>query len=276
MKFMARIRNFLLLSTLILITSFSLKADENPVVATVNGQNIYLDELNQNYRENRMFVSDQRVTREKVLNDMINRLLGIERAKKEGLDNNPLVRSRMLDVLYHAQISKDLEDKLQKINVTEQDVRNYYREHPEYRTAHILFRIQVDAEQAEWEAALKAALEVYNRLKNNPGEFAELAQRYSQASNAPNGGDMGFVPANRLPYEYFQAIKGKSNGHITPPVRTQYGYHIIRVMAVKDFNDINMPYYKKSVYDVKRDAILAEYFKSHRDNAEITINSSHL
>ena len=259
-----------------LLTSFSLFAEDDPVVATVNGQNIYLSELNQNYRENLMFVSDARVTREKVLTDMINRLVGIEKAKKEGLDKNPLVRSRMLDVLYHAQISKDLEDKLQAIEVTPQDVRRYYNDHKEYRTAHILFRVQVEAEQEEWEAALKMALEVYNRLKTNPGEFAELAQKYSQASNAPSGGDMGFLPANRLPYEYFQAIKGKSSGHITPPVRTQYGYHIIRVMAEKDYDSINMPYYKKSVYDIKRDQILEQYFKSQRENAEININSDHL
>ena len=266
---------------LLLALSFTLMplqgfANEDPVVATVNGQQILKSQLDQAYRENMMFVSSDIVTRERVLNDLIHRKLGIAKAKSNNLDQDPIVKSKMEDILYHAQISKDLEGELKKIEVTEQDVRNYYREHPEYRTAHILFRVQANPEQEEWEAALKKALEVYNVLKTQPEKFSELANRYSQSSTAPAGGDMGFQPAARLAPEYFQAIKGKSAEHITPPVRTQFGYHIIRVLAVKEFDAINMPLYQKLVYDQKRDAILANYFRQLRQNANIQINEQHL
>ena len=44
----------------------------------------------------------------------------------------------MEDILYHAQISKDLEKQLGQIQVSEEEVKKYYSDNPEYRTAHIL------------------------------------------------------------------------------------------------------------------------------------------
>lgn len=244
------------------------------VVATVNGTNITLNELDVAYQETRMFVSNQPVSREKVLNDLINRVLGIERAKQNNLQNDPLVRSRMEDILYHAQISRDLEGELSKITVTDADLQAYYRNFPEYRTAHILFRVRANPEKEEWEAALQEALNVYKQLKESPDKFAEFANRFSQASNAEVGGDMGFQPAARMPAEYFNAINGKPAGHITPPVRTQFGFHLIRMTAVREFSAIDRQLYEKLVYDQKRDQILAKYFEGLRRGKNITINQS--
>lgn len=247
-------------------------ANDDPTVATVNGVEIKKSQLDRAYEESRMFVGTNLVSRERVLYDMINRKLGIERAKENNLQDDPIVSSKMQDILYHAQISKDLEDKLTKIEVSDQDVRRYYNNNKEYRTAHILFRMQANPEEAEKEAALRKALEVYNRLKVNPEQFSELANKYSQSSTAPAGGDLGFQPAARLAPEYNRAIQGRQANEILAPVRTQFGYHIIKILAEKKFDEINMPLYKKLVYDEKRDAILADYYESLRQDAEISIN----
>ena len=82
---------------------------------------------------------------------------------------------------------------------------------------------------------------------------------------------MGFQPAIRLAPEYFEAIKGKANEYISPPVRTQFGYHIIKILAKKDFKSVNMPLYKKIVYDKKRDSVLAKYFDDLRKGANISV-----
>lgn len=220
-----------------------------------------------------LFVSDKPATKQDVLDELINRKLGITRAQKNNLDQDPTVRYKMEDIMYHAQVSKDLEPKLKKISVTDDDVKSYYKDNPEYRTAHILFRVRVDPDEVEIEEALKKAIEVHNTLKKKPGKFAELANKFSQSSTAPNGGDMGFQPAIRLAPEFFRAIKGKPNEYITAPVRTQFGYHIIKILAVKDYKSVNMPLYKKIVYDKKRDAILAKYFDDLRKGASIKVEA---
>ncbi len=244
------------------------------VVAKVNGATILKSEFDKAYKENLLFVGDKIVTKDKVLNDLINRELGIQRAKKNKLDADPVVKDKMEDILYHAQISKDLEDELQKIVVADEEVKKYYDKHPEYRTAHILFRMRAEPSKPETEEALKQAMKVYETLKQSPDKFSELANKFSQTTTADTGGDIGFQPKINLAPEYFEAINGKKPGTIVPPVRTQFGYHIIKVLAQKDFKSINPAFYKKIIYDQKRDALIANYFDKMRQSAKVEVNKN--
>lgn len=246
------------------------------VVATVNGVEIKKGQLDQAFEDNLMYVSDKIVTKEKVLNDIIAREVGIKKAKDAGLQNDPIVKSKMEDVLYHAQISKDLEKKLQGIVVSDKEAQEYYSRNKEYRTAHILFRIRVAPDKAEVEEAMKKSLEVYKQIQAKPQQWPELANKYSQSSTAPAAGDLGFLPAVKYAPEYFKAINNKAIGYISPPVRTQFGYHIIKVLGVKDFKDVDPALYKKIVYDQKRDKILEEYFAELRKGATVKINKEFL
>jgi len=251
-------------------------AKPDPVVATVNGTEIKKSQLEQAFEQNLMYVSDKVVTREKVLNDIINREIGVKKAKESKLQDDPVVKAKMEDVLYHAQISKDLEKKLQGITVTDKEAQDYYAKNKEYRTAHILFRIRVTPQKEETDEALKKAMEVYKELQAKPQMWPELANKYSQSSTAPAGGDLGFNPAVKYAPEFFKAINGKSTGYISPPTRTQFGIHIIKVLGVHDWKDVDPAVYKKIVYDQKRDKILEEYFADARKGAQIKINKEFL
>ena len=250
--------------------------NSDAVVATVNGVEIKKGQLDQAFEENLMYVSDKIVTKEKVLNDIIAREVGIKKAKDAGLQNDPIVKTKMEDVLYHAQISKDLEKKLQGIVVSDKEASEYYSRYKEYRTAHILFRVRVAPDKAETDEAMKKALEVYKQIQAKPQMWPELANKYSQSSTAPAAGDLGYLPAVKYAAEYFKAINGKANGYISPPVRTQFGYHIIKVLGVKDYKDVDPALYKKIVYDQKRDKILDEYFADLRKGATVKINKEFL
>ena len=247
--------------------------DDKKIVATVNKVPITHGELEEAYAQNLLFVSNKKVTRKSVLNNLINRILGIERAKKDKLQNDPLVQQKMEDVLYHAQVSKELEPMLKKIpKITDRDIQNYYKNNPEYRTANILLRVRPQPEEGEWKAALLQAKKIYTALSKNPKKFSEYAKKFGQSSSAPQGGELGFQPAVRLAPEYFRAIKGRKAGYISPPVKTQFGYHIIKVIAVRKFADINKNVYRKIVYDTKRDAIMQNHFEKMRKRANITLN----
>ena len=87
---------------------------------------------------------------------------------------------------------------------------------------------------------------------------------------------MGFQPAARLAPEYFQAINGKKIGSIIPPVKTQFGFHIVKILAVKEYKEINQPLYKKIVYDQERDRILEKYFKELKQGKKIVVNQEAL
>jgi peptidyl-prolyl cis-trans isomerase C len=260
--------------SLISISAFAQTPD--PVVATVNGVEIKKSQLMQAYEQNVLFVSDKIVTKEKVLEDIINREVGIKKAKEAKLEQDPIVKAKMEDVLYHALISKDLEKKLQAITVSDKEAQDYFGKNKEYRTAHILFRVRAVPQKEEVDEAMKKSMEVFKEVKAKPNSWPELANKYSQSSTAPAAGDLGFMPAIKYAPEYFKAINGKTAGFISTPVRTQFGFHIIKVLGIKEWKDADPATYKKIVYDQKRDKILDEYFREQRNSAQIKINKEFL
>lgn len=272
-----------LLFTFILTLSLSsLAQDKDPVVATVNGQKINKSILMKYHQENLKFVrSNRKVTIESSLNDLVNRIIGIEKAKEAKVHEQPEVKKKMNDIIYHAHISNEITPMLKKINVKDSDVKKYYRSNPEYRTSQILFRLRAVPSQDEVAKALELALDVENKLKKadqnkKKSTFFELAQQHGQTSTAPAGGDLGYQPATRLSKEYYENIKGKKVNYITKPFRTQYGIHIVMVTGIKKFEQIDKGMYKKIVYDIKRDEILEKYFKNLRSKAKVKIDKKQL
>ena len=178
----------------------------------------------------------------------------------------------MNDVLYHAQISKDLEGTLQKIEVSDKEVEEYYQKNPEYRTAHILYRLTMNPSKDDVAKALEQSMAVYSEVIKKPESFLDMASRFSQTTNVALGGDLGYQPRTRLTPEYYAEIKGKKIGTITKPFRSQYGFHIVKILGVKSYDQINKDMYKKIIYDTKRDEILDSYFKKLQKKANIKID----
>lgn len=245
---------------------------QKEVVATVNGRNITKKQFEEYHLQNLKFVGQRKITKEISLQDLVNRELGIQKAKKTGLDKDPVVVAKQEDILFHAQISKDLENEFKKIVVSDDDVKAYYEGNKEYRSAHILYRLRAEPTADEVKASYEQSVAIYSQLQKNPEDFAKMANKYSQTSAAPIGGDLGFQPPTRLAPEYYEAIKNQKVGFITKPVRSQMGYHIIKVLGVKTIDQIDKNLYKKIIYDTKRDAIIADYFKNLAKGAAIKTN----
>ena len=249
---------------------------EGPVVATVNGVKIYKAQLDTYHSQNLKFVSQRKITREVSLNDLVHKILGTQKAKNEKLDKNPFVKEKMDDILYHAQISRDLEKTLLKIKVSNDEVTSYYKKNPEYRTSQILYRVSAQPTKEEVTTALEKVTAIYQVVNKKPDSFAEVARKQSQSTSALTGGDMGYLPAAKLTPEYYEAINGKYIGFITKPIRSQYGFHIVKVLGKKNIDQIEKNMYKKIIYDKKRDKILTNYFADMRNKAKIKINKEHL
>jgi peptidyl-prolyl cis-trans isomerase D len=72
-------------------------------------------------------------------------------------------------------------------------------------------------------------------IKKDGGDFAELARRFSQEPGAPtSGGDLGWFGRGRMVKEFETAAFALKPGETSPVVRTQFGYHIIRVEDRKE------------------------------------------
>jgi peptidyl-prolyl cis-trans isomerase D len=133
-----------------------------------------------------------------------------------------------------AWIELDKQQLLDTITVSEQDVRALYDQEvttfqaqTERRAAHILFEA---GDASELEAKLAQASEVKARLDAGE-EFAELAAQFSDdTGSAQDGGDVGYTTGDSFVPEFEEALRGLEVGAISAPVRTEFGYHIIKLV----------------------------------------------
>ena len=105
---------FALLLPLITLVG-TLTASAATEVARVNQTVITADEFERKYQENLKFFQLKAPTKQSVLDDLIKRELGIQEAKKMGLDKDPDVQDRMNTVLYHSLLEKKLNKDFEKI-----------------------------------------------------------------------------------------------------------------------------------------------------------------
>ena len=85
----------------------------------------------------------------------------------------------------------------------------------EFRASHILVRDQATAEK------------LYNRIKAGES-FDSLARAYSTCPSKSKGGDLGWFGEGQMVREFENAVRRMGTGSVSRPVRTQFGYHIIK------------------------------------------------
>jgi len=124
--------------------------------------------------------------------------------------------------------------------VTDRDLQAYYDQHrEEYRVpeqvkvAHILIKTPLPApggkedEKAVADARAKAE-GVLKEVKAG-GDFAKLAEKYSEDTTAKNGGELGWIGRGRTVPEFEKAAFSMEKGQTSDLVKSSYGFHIIRV-----------------------------------------------
>lgn len=110
------------------------------------------------------------------------------------------------------------------------------------RISHILVAVAPSATTAERARARSRAEHLAEQLRREPGQFATLAQRYSDdASSAALGGDLGYTGPDKLvpPLDsvvFAMAMKGEVVG----PVETTFGFHVVKLTGVQRNTRVNM------------------------------------
>lgn len=210
---------------------------------------------------------------------LINRTLLLQQAQSEGLDvkdtavakaldefkaafkdekayQNALTEMGFSEEMLKKQIKqgltiKTLIDKevLQKISVSDQQVRAYYDDNPnlfrkpeQVKASHILIQVPADATEAKQAESLAAIQALKVRIDNGEN-FSALAQEYSEGPSKTKGGDLGFFSREQMVPPFSEAAFALQPGQTSDVVQTRFGYHLIRVTERQDeqtmaFNDV--------------------------------------
>jgi len=167
-----------------------------------------------------------------------------------------------------------------KTKATDEEAKKFYDtntkefEQPEtVKASHILILVNKDDSEDVAKEKLEVAKKAAARAKKGE-DFTKLAKELSQEPGAKeSGGDLGFFPKDQMVPEFSEAAFAQKVGQISDPVRTQYGWHVIKVTDKKAAGTVPYDEVKKQLLaylekDKQRKAV-QELLKSMRDSAKI-------
>lgn len=196
--------------------------------------------------------------------EVIAREVFMQEAQRQGLEASSDFKSQM-ELARQTILIRELFVNYQKANpVTDADIQAEYDRFvatnggKEFRARHIL---------VEKEEAAKA---IIAQLKKG-GKFEEIAKKSSKdPGSGANGGDLDWAPASNYVAEFAQALLGLSKGKMTEtPVKSQFGYHIIRLDDVRDAQLPKLEDVKPQITEQMTQQKLVKYQEDLRTKAKV-------
>jgi peptidyl-prolyl cis-trans isomerase C len=241
-------------------------------LARVNSVTISKEDFDKKYKENLKFFQLRAPTKKGVLDDLIKLELGVQEAKRLKLDQTPEVQDRMKMVLYHALLDNQLSRDFEAIHVTDEEAKDYYTRSPEIRTSHIFVAVPRGASPADEKKAYDKIKGYRDHELKSGMSFAEVAQRKSEGAAAPMGGDVDFQTKDKLDPAYYAAAVKLKKGQTSDIVRTEFGWHIIKLTDLRPWEDVDKAQIKRLVFDEKRTQIFEHYMTKLKAQAKVTVH----
>ena len=217
----------LCLLVMLLLTGGICAQQEKEVLFTVDGEEVYTSEFMRVYEKNKEIVVEEEW---KGFDDYFDLFVDFKLKLKQARDQDLDTASSYLNDLekYRDQL---IQPYLQNPEALDQLTKEAYeRTVYEVNASHILIQTPPDASPAD-------TLKAYNKIQEARNEilagksFEEVAKSYSEDPSVKvNGGNLGYFSAFAMVYAFENAAYQTPVGGISEPFRTQFGYHIVKVI----------------------------------------------
>lgn len=254
------------------------KKEDGKVLVTIDKEKITMEEFNKELDKIPMNMKMAVATesgKKTFLDRLIVKKLLLKEASKDKIENEKEFQTRLSDIKEQLLIESLLKKKIASDpQLSDEETKKYYdankdkfKKESEINTRHILLKTEEEAKQ------------IKEKLKNGD-DFVELAKQYSIDPNAKTtGGELGFHPKGSILPEYEEvAFKLTKVGQVSGIVKTQYGYHIIRLEGTKPpafvaFDEVK-DFIKQQLAQEKQKELIDKYIENLKKNAKITTNES--
>jgi len=258
----------------------------NKILMTVGGNKVNAGEFMRMYRKSKE--PGEKTNVDKYLQQYIIFKLKVADAMNEGYDTTKAFRTELNG--YRTQLAQNyLTDTLVKDRLLR---KAYDRSLKEINAWHILIAIPADAPPADTLKAWKKAIDVRQRIIQGES-FEQVARSSSDDPSVKiNGGNLGYFTVFQMIMPFEDAVYSMKKGQISEPVRTPYGYHIIKVEDIRpSMGKVKVAHIMKavppgtdekkaeqakaeidSIYDKLREgasfAVMAEKYSDHKASAQ--------
>ncbi len=262
-------RNLISLSAAVMVSGLLLSSGARAAdpVAVVNGEPISQQTYERylKYRSQQQQGKSGEIDREALINELVNRQLLLQEAKKQKLGQNPDVAFRIQQLQADALIQALIQKEAQSKPISESDLKKEYDQRvaandaKEYKASHILLKSEQEAK------------DVIKELDGG-AVFADVAKAKSTGPTAKNGGDLGWFNANQMVPPFTQAVANMKKGtYSKTPVKTQFGWHVIKLEDERKVTPPKFEEVKDQLRSMKSSQIIQQYVIQLRQNANVEI-----
>ena len=167
--------------------------------------------------------------------------------QKESYKTDPMVNVRY--VVFDPDNYKD------QITVGEEEIMDYYdsnindfKTEKNVEARHILIKLDPEANQ-EADLAAKTRAEEISKMAKDGQDFAELAKTYSEGPTKDRGGYLGKFQQSQMVKPFADKAFSMAAGEISEPVKTQFGWHVIKVESVEDASTKTIEQSREQIID---------------------------
>jgi peptidyl-prolyl cis-trans isomerase C len=229
------------------------------VVARVNGEAISEEDLS---------ADTQAKTREERIRRAIQYRLILQEAKRRGLDKSPDIQEAYNALLYKKFIEEERVSRHAEFNPTEEELKNFYNEHPLIRIRHLVLPMRSEAEKQVGNLALE---EIKKELKKGTS-FAKLCVQYSQDPTGPFGGDTDFRGPHNFPEDFYNRIFRLKKNEVSEPIEVGSTLHLFQWFDSKPFTAAPASYLQflqARLSEQKEKAMLTQLLKTLESSAVV-------
>jgi peptidyl-prolyl cis-trans isomerase C len=155
--------------------------------------------------------------------------------ERTGMDEATLKKEMKTSIAVKRLLQEKYDGK-----VSDDAIKDYYEKNKarfekndEVKASHILLKLAKDAKPEQEEEVKKKAEQLAKEAKGG-ADFAKLASEHSEGPTKSKGGDLGFFDRKRMVPAFADAAFKLKPGEVSDPVKTQFGYHVIKVMEKRD------------------------------------------
>ena len=217
---------------------------DNQVLMTIGGQDITVKEFSEVYYKNNL-KSD--VIEKKSVDEYLDLFttfrMKVMEAERMKLDTSAKFKKELAG--YRKQLAKPF---MSADDITEELIQEaYQRKLKDIRASHILIRCDKNALPSDTLKAYNKAMDIRKKALAKGADFGALADQYSDDPSAKgmkatdqtparpgNHGDLGYFTVFDMVYPFETGAYNTKPGEISMPVRSDFGYHIIKVQSVTD------------------------------------------
>ncbi len=207
------------------------KAATDVVIATVNGDKIMKSTLD-GYLAILSKSGKRIANKQAAVDDLVATEIALQEARKSDILNRPETKKAIADYTRNVLLKTWTKEKVDGFKITDDAVKAAYDERvtklasKEYNARHILLKTEDEAK-----AVIKEL--------DGGADFEKLAKEKSTGPSASNGGSLGWFKAQTMVPAFANAVKAMKKGDVSKtPVKTQFGYHVIKV---EDSRDTKLP-----------------------------------